>query len=233
MNKKYIVIDSSKENALGTSCNFKYLLSENVVFKGLKLLYCAIPFSSYLIDWTNDTFSIKFNDNTIKNITITHCDYDTNSLATTINTLVNYSNFTMSFDQWLYKYKISASQNFQILNGTINALLGFNDGQISNLNNATAINIVDFLNDTLFYIKINNYYNNLIQDNNFSYTFVIPNTASKYEICYYFNNINFNNEIIFDYEQVENSLEICIYDLNNQKFDNNGLPIQMILLIEE
>jgi len=83
----------------------------------------------------------------------------------------------------------------------------------------------------LFYLKINDYYNNLIQDNWFAYTFVIPNNAQKFEIIYYYNTINFNNEINFDSEQYTNCFDVSIYDLNNKPYYNNGLAVQFILEI--
>ena len=49
----------------------------------------------------------------------------------------------------------------------MNYILGVDNNQISNSNILTSNNIVNFLNDTLFYIKVNNFNNNLIQDNSY------------------------------------------------------------------
>jgi len=144
MNNKYIVIDSSSQNCVGLSTNFKYYLSNSVKFKRIKLLFLALPFSWYLIDNSNNNFIIRFNDGTTKNINLIWCDYDVNWLATTINTLVNYASFNMSFDSSFYKYKINASQNFQILNGSLNSILGFDDNQQWNSNFMIGNNIVNF-----------------------------------------------------------------------------------------
>jgi hypothetical protein len=60
----------------------------------------------------------------------------------------------------------------------------------------------------------------MIQDDAFNYSFIVPNTVSKNEICFYKNTIDEN--IINFNEQYIDKLEITIFNTDNIQFDNNG-----------
>lgn len=231
----FIVIDSSRNNCIGSTTNFKYLLNKSISFKKISLIYAAIPYSSYLINANNCNFKIHFDDGADYTITLSFGNYDVQWLATTIKTMVNHSNFNIVFDSWIMKYIFSADQNFQIIssNNSINYVLGLNDEwKTSNLNILVGDKIINFLNDTILYIKLNNYTNRILQDDWFLYTFLITNTANKNEICFYNTNNQFKNEITFGYYQCVNWFDLQIYDQDNAEFVNNGLPCQFVLFIE-
>lgn len=63
---------------------------------------------------------VKFNYGIFKSINLISIDYDINSITKTLNTLVNYESFNLSFDSLLHSYKINANKNFQILNENMN-----------------------------------------------------------------------------------------------------------------
>ena len=98
MNKTTLIIDSSKNNCIGQSTKFEYILSKPIKCKKLKLTFAAIPYSSYMINETNSHFKISFGDSSIHNAYLPWGNYDVDSLATTIKNLINYANFNMSFN---------------------------------------------------------------------------------------------------------------------------------------
>lgn len=129
------------------------------------------------------------------------------------------------------KYIFTATQDFKFskCDNSLNIIIGVLDDQTSNLNILVWTNIINFLNDTLFYIKINSFHNNIIQDDSCTYTFIIGNTVRKNEICFYKNSELIENELFFN-EQYINKLNIWIYNSDNQIYDSNGLSIQLIIL---
>ena len=103
----YIFIDSNKRVAKNStnSNNIHILFNNKVIIKEyIKLINATITKTIYLINESNNTFKIIFNDNNIINVNIPINNYDTNTLATTIKNLINYSNFNMLFDETRYIY---------------------------------------------------------------------------------------------------------------------------------
>ena len=91
----YLVINSKNKNDIyETSTNFSYTLSKPVrITKYIRLVYCAIPESSYLITPNNNEFRIQFVDGFNKTIKIPSQNYSPDVLGILIKALVNYQAF--------------------------------------------------------------------------------------------------------------------------------------------
>ena len=65
----------------------------------LSLVNAQIPISWYIINYTNNMFKIKLGNNTEQIFTIPVGNYNANSLITTLNLLINDSNFIITISK--------------------------------------------------------------------------------------------------------------------------------------
>ena len=82
---------NSRNRASGTHSDFTYeidFMGESSKYTNVVVLSATIPKSYYLIDDTNDTFTLN-EDTGNKTITITHGNYDIDSFRTELTTKIN------------------------------------------------------------------------------------------------------------------------------------------------
>jgi len=234
MVSKYIIINSTatSESTSSTSTNFTFKLAQQIeISKYLKLLYCAIPCSNYLISASNNNLIITFADATVKNISIASQNYTTATLATAIQTAVNYASFAMVFDSNLSKYKLTASQNFSI-SGSMCKTLGIAQNQAFNSNpaNTYAASSINFNSPQILYIKINEFSNeNIFTAQPKPVSFFVHNNVLKNSIIYYFAEMYDNIVSVSTNPVLLSHLHIQILDEDFKIYDNLNIPIQLIL----
>ena len=166
----YIFIDSSKRiNKENTNSNNIYIsFNDNVVItKYIKLLNAIIPKTIYLINSSNNTFKISFTDGNIINVIIPINNYDTDTLATTLKNLINYSNFDIVFDSNKYIYIMNASLNFTItFTSNLYKLFGMQNTIYFSNGNQLKTNIINFNIPMIINIDIVNIESSFIWNNN-------------------------------------------------------------------
>lgn len=229
----YIFIDWSKRiNKQNTNSNDFYISfnSQLRIKNYIKLLYLLIPKTVYLINSKNNTFNIIFNDNTVKNITIPINNYDTDTLATTIKNLINYSSFNMVLNDD-FTYTLSASQNFIInFNSNLNILFNLEKNKDYNsVWNVFKTNIINF-NYPLF-INLNfvdfetwNFY----KSDNSTTSFIIPFNIERFGLMNY--NKNIYEQINYFWKEYNlNTFHIRLLDENNDLIDLNNSDFQILL----
>jgi len=230
-----ILIDSSdRMSSSNSSSDFTINLTKPVIIKkSMQLKFCSIPNTWYLVNSNNNTFSIKYSDSVVENITLWIGDYTVNSLIDSLNLLLNHTNINISFDELLFKFKIVCDIDFQILNGWINNLLGFENNQTSINQSLYAKNIFNFVYNWLYYICINDLFNtNIISSKNKWFTFCILNNCDRNSLLFYYNNWYYENIYWTNNVHVFNSIWVKILDNNFNIVDLNGLNIQMMLNYE-
>jgi len=225
----YLVIDS--KNGVGTSTNFSYQLQNPIVIKKfIQMVYCSIPNTNYLIEsGYNDAFKISFLDDptfTVKEFTIPAKNYTSAELATTITSLINFDNCTISYDANTYKFSMSADNyNFTLNNISNNcySILGWPYPQVS-ISKALYVKYgLDFVSPSLLYILINNLDNYKIHGKNTSGTFIIPIQSSTSEINIYSNNSEFTNVMFVNTDVVLNNIEIKIKKDDSTIYNNQNM----------
>ena len=91
-NKKYIFIDS-RQRAYGNSNKFRYQFQNEIkVTEYMSLNLLVMPRSNYLINSTNNTFTITFSNNQVVNVVLLQQNYAPSDLVNQINTVVNKAN---------------------------------------------------------------------------------------------------------------------------------------------
>lgn len=236
----YLVINSKYRNHPNyeSTTNFTYSLSKSIkITKFIQLAYAAIPESSYLINSYNNKFSITFNDNTTKLITIPSNNYDSDSLGLTISNLINYDGFKIIFDASQFKYVMSADTKEFIINDVENNIydiIGLNPKIINQSNNLTykCPNYINMISPTLFYIHLNQFSNNRIYSKNINSSFVIPCTCNKNDVNYYNNNTSYTNIFFIDQLIDLHTIAITITDDKNRLYNNNNVPIELIFIFQ-
>jgi len=226
--ENYIIVNSKYKQKYENSNNFTFKLSKQIeIKKYIKLIYCGIPETSFLINQYNCNFFILFSDSTVKSGSIPFGDYKTSTLCTAIQNAVNYDSFTCAFDTSLNKFTFSSgTKNFTIygdVKNSVNYVFGLSN--LINYSSASQIlycpNFVNFLDPSLLYISIDNLYNPRITTNlNLNISYVIPITAGK-------NNVNFFNEntynsIIYCDNVRLNNLKISILTYDGNLYENNN-----------
>lgn len=202
----YIFIDSSKRIAKNStnSNNIHILFNNKVIIKEyIKLINATIPKTIYLINENNNTFKIIFNDNNIINVIIPINNYDTNTLAATIKTLINYWNFNIVFDDTKFIYTLSANQNFSLeFTSEIYKIFGMNNSIYVSNNNILNTNTVNFNNPLYINIDITNIESSFISAWNLNTNFIIPFITERYGIYSYYSNNTYEqiNKVSKEYE---------------------------------
>ena len=96
--------------------NFTGLTKEadNILKIELSSVSAQIPVSFYTVNYTNNMFKIKLGNNTEQIYTIAVGNYNANSLITTLNLLVNDSNFIITISKITGKITLTYNNNFII-----------------------------------------------------------------------------------------------------------------------
>lgn len=224
--KKSIIINSAQYD---NKTDFVFPLAQTIkITNFFQLVYCSIPNTNYLINNYNNNLIITFNDSTIKNIILVNKNYDVDSLATEIKNAINYSSFDMIFDKNMIKFQLSASQSFNV-SGSMCDILGITQNQLFNNSNVYTTNSINFTSPQILYISINEIQNpNVICNTSKSTTFFIHNSAMKNSIMAYYS-YDYDNIVYVDYPIDLNYIHVKILDESFNLYDNNNIPVQMIL----
>ncbi len=160
-NVKTIIIDSS-ERISGTPVNFVSRIPTSIFTRipyGVRLKQVILPLTFYKVNTSNNLFTLIETGPTI--ITVTPGNYNQNSLASTIQTLMNAATtignvYTVTFDSIIQKYTISGtlpfSLNFNITN-SLGKVIGFNTQTTISSTTHIAPDIINLAYDKHLYLE--------------------------------------------------------------------------------
>ena len=103
----------------------------------ISLVNAQIPVSWYIINYTNNLFTLQLGNNITKTYYISVGNYNANSLITTLNTLINDSNFSITISKITGKLTFIYNTTFTIYsdnNYSICSILGFDINTVYNCN---------------------------------------------------------------------------------------------------
>lgn len=227
----YIYIDSSKRiNKKNTKWNDFYITFNEwiIIKKYIKLLSIIIPKTVYLVNANNNTFIIKFADNTIINVNIAINNYDTNTLAIMIKSLIQYGNFDIVFDENKFEYTLWANQNFTLtFTSDFYRLFNYENELYTSNNNILKSNNINFNSPMMLKIDIKNIENTYISDNNLNCNFILGFFCERFGLfSYTISQYEQTNPVYKEYKI--NTFNIWIYDENNKLIDLNNNDYYMI-----
>ena len=143
---KYLLIDSANRLSYSnSSTDFYYRFVQGIeIYSYVKLIYCMIPNSQYLIEQNiNDTFTITVNNDDDYLVTLNYGDFSAIDLCENLKTGINQNqdlidiNFTCDFNNNTSHYIFSADTDFTItFNNSLQKILGFSQN-INESNNNT------------------------------------------------------------------------------------------------
>ena len=242
LKSKYLLIDSANRLSYSnSSTDFYFKFTQGVeITSYVKLIYCMIPNSQYLIEENvNDTFIINVNS-TDYAITINQGDYSALDLCENLKTSINQNqdltdiNFSCDFNNKRSHYLFSADSDFTItFYNNLQKILGFSQNiNESNANNLESDQYVYFIGTRYINIYIDqlNVNNQILSNQNINSTFFIPMLTDRRsvnifnELSNYVNKLEITNKILLD------TIRITIYDENNKVINLNNLPITLLLL---
>jgi len=243
-NRQYMLIDS-KNRVSGTSTDFYYQFSTPVKLTNfIKLVYANIPNSEYLIKTgINDTFYINYNGGGEASITLTAGAFNSQNLTTLLQnailTLYPSSGFSVSFDITTFKFTFSATNNFYFRFGTqtgnnLMNILGFANSQTSTANSITSDNAIYIISTPYVNIYIDQLSSNsnVITDKNIKSTFFVPITSERSIVDSYSELSMYENIIYFSSSLSFSGTQITLYDQYQNVFQNNGLPVNLLMIYE-
>lgn len=234
---KSIVYVNSANRVSGTSANFTIDVSSQVRYPNnydrVSLLAFSCPKSYYLINSTNDTFTITEATGGLKTITITHGNYSLSTMVTYLNTAINLVT--------AYTYVVSSSQvtgkmTFTVSGATGNpvfdfslsnspyAILGFNEASYTmSANVLTSVNVVNFQLTNTLQLMCDMAERSLLST-------IIPNTSDYATIQYNEYNPGFVSKVC-----VRNNISSCKFWLldgnTGAQIDLNGLDFNFKFVI--
>ena len=103
----------------------------------ISLVNAQIPVSWYIINYTNNVFTLQLGNNITKTYYISVGNYNANSLITALNTLINDSNFSVTISKITGKLTFTYNTTFIIYsdnNYSICSILGFDINTVYNCN---------------------------------------------------------------------------------------------------
>ena len=101
----------------------------------ISLVNAQIPVSWYIINYTNNVFTLQLGNNITKTYYISVGNYNANSLITALNTLINDSNFSITISKITGKLAFTYNTIFTIYsdnNYSICSILGFDINTVYN-----------------------------------------------------------------------------------------------------
>ena len=103
----------------------------------ISLVNAQIPVSWYIINYTNNVFTLQLGNNITKTYYISVGNYNANNLITALNTLINDSNFSITISKITGKLTFTYNTTFTIYsdnNYSICSILGFDINTVYNCN---------------------------------------------------------------------------------------------------
>ena len=145
MNKSYLLIDTKYINTTD-KYNFRYYLNKSInIKKYLKLSYAYIPRLNYMVNDTNNKFSITFYTDAGPHqifIILPSQNYTPLSLADFIKTrLSTFYSFNIFYNQFTYKIEMYAECDFalDLTESDFNKLIGLEKKTYFSYNNSKTI----------------------------------------------------------------------------------------------
>jgi len=234
---KSIVYINSNNRISGTSSDFTIDVSSQVRYPNnydrVALLAFSCPKSYYLINSTNDTFTITETSGGLKTVTITHGNYSLSTMVTFLNTAINLVT--------AYTYVVTSSTStgkitFTVSGATGNpvfdfsgssspyAILGFEQESYTMAANVlTGVNVVNFQLTNTIQLMSDMAERSLLST-------IIPNTSDYATIQYNEFNPGFVSKVC-----VRNNISSCHFWLldgtNGNSLDLNGLDFNFKFVI--
>lgn len=206
--------------------NFNYENVESVYFS---VLHAEVPYSFYNINYTNDNININ---NVV--YTITHGNYNANTLITAILTVIP-STYSITYNSITCKYSFTNTTIDFIIyaSSTMNNVLGLGTSNLSSTNKiATMSNVVNFivcprLNFKSSFFKFNNYDT---VNNECDTFFCLQNNASPNGMINYINQTS--SKLLVENKYISPSFTIGVFDTNDNYINFNNIDWYMTMQID-
>lgn len=249
MSLKQVVyhIDSKSRNT-GSASNFRLRLNDVIEnIRSIKLLSASIPNAQYIVDSTNNTFTlVEFKSSSptglsaLAAITFPVGNYTPATFATQLATLLTANSpqgwtYTVTFDTTTYKLTISENGAYefqlQFPNDWLSKHLGFASLTPTSTNMAlTADTLVDFIRTREYLIYLRNVYSPNKTCAGLTFHFAIPNHSGFG--CYSFFNETSNYESTVGHSNSNVNigfLDIILMDYLGNEINLNGLDWSFVV----
>lgn len=224
---------NQRTNLSDPSHDFVYQSSD--VFSGsYELMACHIPNTFYNVNNNNNKIYF-YEDGTEKVATLTNGNYDSSTLLTEIETVMDiasggHNTYTVTYSSLTAKYTFSAGNAFHFTfgsNQTASAykLLGFDRFDTVSGTSVTSSSFVDLTYSSYFNIRLNG--ESEILDSKGGATMTIPITGNSGSITYYESSLAFPQRWTADNNV--RRLRIEVLDDDSQPCDLNGSTWSFIL----
>jgi len=251
MSKKTHLYIYSKNRLSGSNSSSDFsirLLNPLDDIKKIRLLNVLIPNTVYNINSNNNTFLWEESAGGGQiSSTLTNGSYSAQTFATMLKTVMdadsnNSQSYTISYNIDTGKYTISSSANFSLyfsqMNSTIAKMMGFaSTSDQTGSSSYTSTNVCNFSFSDFISIKITQFEDNMKKNIYggsiyYDHTFIIPNNTNFSDIISYHNDVDDENEIVFNISKSFKFLNISLRDENNNILDLNGNDWWFSLLCE-
>lgn len=115
-------------------CN-NFIHAEGIINLDVALIHAEIPVSFYVINEYNHILRFKMDTDPIETVYVPYGNYNSSSLITALNTVINHANFVITINKLTGKLLFSHNKAFIIYNDfdfSIGTVLGFNPNTINN-----------------------------------------------------------------------------------------------------
>jgi len=202
----------------------------------ISLVNAQIPVSWYIINYTNNLFTLQLGNNITKTYYISVGNYNANSLITALNTLINDSNFSITISKITGKYTFTYNTTFTIYsdnNYSICSILGFELNTVYNCSFSFIcpypLNLLGYKRLEIYSQQMQTYNYSSLNNGMCTLLSIIPIDQPSYSLITY---NNFTNTMNIIKNKTLDKIEILIKGEDENFINFNNIDWTMKLKID-